>query len=383
MAATNESPIQSTRNIKKHTEIDLWVAAGGRCQFRGCNAFLRRHHVSGSDGNFAELAHIVAFSKNGPRGDEDRPVDINDVSNLMLLCARCHTEIDRRPADYSRQDLEEQKREHEARIYAVTEVGPEMRVQVLILKARIGGDLVTVPKDHVRRALAPYYAAPDIEEIDLTGLRSGAAVQLELLKHEVDATIDHVYRKGDAPPRVAVFGLAPIPALVYLGSRLSNKVETLLFQRHRDTEDWTWKKPPAQASYAFECVRAGDDPHSAVLLVALSGTIDLESLPADLQPGWSVFRLTLDAQTPSPHFLRCREDLARFAETYRAGLRQIEQAHDTLRDLHLISAVPAPVAIAIGRGRMPRVDPRLVVYDRDAKRGGYFKAVEVTGRENP
>ncbi len=383
MAAKTESPIHRARKIKKPTEIDLWVVAGGRCQFRGCNAFLRRHHLSGSDGNFAEFAHIVAFSENGARGNEDRPVHINDVSNLMLLCKPCHTEIDRRPADYGRQDLEEQKREHEARIYAVTEVGPEMRAQVLILKARIGGDLVTVPKDHVRRALAPYYATPDVEEIDLTGLRSDAAVQLELLRHEVDPAIDYVYRKRDAPPRVAVFGLAPIPALVYLGSRLSNKVETLLFQRHRDKEDWTWKESPARASYDFECVRAGDDPHSAVLLVALSGTIDLESLPPDIQPGWSVFRLTLDAETPSPHFLRCRDDLARFSETFREGLREIERAHDTLRDLHLIAAVPAPVAIAIGRERMSRVDPKLVVYDRDAKRGGYFKAVEVAGRENP
>ena len=32
---------------------------------------------------------------------------------------------------------------------------------------------------------------------------------------------------------------------------------------------------------------------------------------------------------------------------------------------------------------MPRVDPRLIVYDGDARRGGYCRAVEVAGRENP
>ncbi|MDF3341684.1 hypothetical protein P3H80_29980 [Mycolicibacterium septicum] len=51
--------------------------------------------------HFAEAAHIIAASEIGPRGDgtvsaEDRGA----WSNLLLLCANCHTLVDKSPATY-------------------------------------------------------------------------------------------------------------------------------------------------------------------------------------------------------------------------------------------------------------------------------------------
>src|SRR5262245_3477171 len=98
------------RNILPLTRIALFVRANGRCEFDGCNRYLLEHPVTLTEGNFAEVAHVVAFKPDGPRGKEGtRPKNINDVTNLMLLCPQCHKLIDDNPRDYTRRTLEEYK----------------------------------------------------------------------------------------------------------------------------------------------------------------------------------------------------------------------------------------------------------------------------------
>ncbi len=63
--------------------------------FSGCNIYLLEHHLTLTNGNFAEAAHIYAFNEQGPRGNVDgRPEDVNSVGNLMLLCPDCHKLVD-------------------------------------------------------------------------------------------------------------------------------------------------------------------------------------------------------------------------------------------------------------------------------------------------
>ena len=83
----------------------LFVRAGGRCEFDGCNSYLLEHHLTLTEGNFAEIAHVVAFKPDGPRGHEGtRPEEIHDVDNLMLLCPRCHKLIDDHPQQLHKED---------------------------------------------------------------------------------------------------------------------------------------------------------------------------------------------------------------------------------------------------------------------------------------
>src|SRR5687768_9004487 len=111
------SPVQSARAIKPPTRILLAVAAGGRCEFPGCNEYLFEHPLTLRSGNFSEYAHVVAFSRAGPRGkDKKRPKDIHGIDNLMLLCQRDHKHIDDNPEQFPREVLEKYKAEHETRI---------------------------------------------------------------------------------------------------------------------------------------------------------------------------------------------------------------------------------------------------------------------------
>jgi hypothetical protein len=74
-----------------------------------------------------------------------------------------------------------------------------------------------------------------------------------------------------------------------------------------------------------------------------------------------VYELTLDGITPSPAFLSLREDLENFRIAYQGALAEIAKIHGSLKELDLLPAVPAPVAVLCGREALPKVHPALRV----------------------
>ena len=81
-----------SRNIPDKEMKALIALSGGVCAFPGCN---KRRVETGNDDDAAaflgEMAHIIADSRQGPRGispmsDEDRAKH----TNLVLLCERHH-----------------------------------------------------------------------------------------------------------------------------------------------------------------------------------------------------------------------------------------------------------------------------------------------------
>jgi hypothetical protein len=63
------------------------------------------------------MAHIIAASGKGPRADAAaRPADRGSYDNLILLCANCHTTIDKAPLDFPDNMIREWKRKHIERI---------------------------------------------------------------------------------------------------------------------------------------------------------------------------------------------------------------------------------------------------------------------------
>jgi len=134
-----------SRKIPELTRLVLFVRAGGRCEFDGCNKYLLRHNLTKLQGNFAQIAHIVAFSPEGPHGTRTMSPDkLNDPANLMLLCPECHKLIDDRPERYTVKTLKEYKRRHEKRISQLTDAKPDYQTTVVMLKANIGAQAVDI-----------------------------------------------------------------------------------------------------------------------------------------------------------------------------------------------------------------------------------------------
>lgn len=368
------------------TEVMLAAKAGGRCEFRGCNEYLYEHALTGDAGNFAENAHIVAFREGGARGSVDRPADINGIDNLMLLCRRDHKLIDDNPERYTREELERHKREHEARIRRVTGLGPSMQTTVLAFTAMIGTFKPAIGRAEIADALLPRYPGEISQVLDLTalGIEEPGALYEVASRRIAQATESLHAAEGplEYTRHLSVFALAPIPMLVRLGHAISNKVATDFFQCHRDKpQRWTWYEGEEPARFAVRERQRGGDAEKVALVLALSGPVNVEMLPAAIDDGYTIYEIGLSGRLPTTAFLRQREDLENFRDTYRSFLARLRGEHTGLRELHVFPAVPAPVAVACGFDLLPKVDPTLVVYDNLMKDGGFIDRLKVNDHE--
>jgi hypothetical protein len=362
-----------SRNIPGKTRLLLAVVAGGRCEFAGCNDFLFEHHLTLHGGVFGQDAHIVAFAEGGPRaGEASGTEDVHNVNNLMLLCTRCHKLVDDRPDEFPVDVLDGYKRAHETRIRLVTGLGPDLRTEIVQLKGNVGGQPVGIPAAQVWTAVNPRYPADARGHVvDLTALQAEDATFYASAEKIIRRRVDAIFAPAvqtQVARHLSVFALAPIPALVLFGAILGNKVPVDLYQRHRDTEDWMWKREGTPVSYSFTKLHDGPPGSSCNLVLSLSGKVVEDTLPQDAQRG-SLYEMTLEGTQPCPTFLRLREDLERFTVEYRRALAVLRAEHPHLRELNVFPAVPAPVAVAMGRELLPKVDPVLLVHDFDKVNG--------------
>jgi hypothetical protein len=130
--------------------------SGGICAFPSCGTNLIRSGGGQDDTAFVgDIAHIVADSRQGPRGDvEMSDADRDKHPNLLLLCPTCHDRVDKQPRTFSIPVLRRIKEEHELQIAAaatpvVEDDGAEMK------KERILSSLM--PVTHLPMAV---FAAP-------------------------------------------------------------------------------------------------------------------------------------------------------------------------------------------------------------------------------
>lgn len=377
----NPPVVEVTRQISRPNQLILCIQAGGRCEFDGCNRYLFEHHLTHKRFNFAQMAHVVAFSELGPRGNvTDRPADINNLDNLMLMCHPCHKQIDDFPEEFSRETLEEYKKAHEERIFLLTSASPDRQTSALILTSKIGGKPVKISPAEIIEAVSPRYPATrsgTIIDLDIDDVgEEFYKVATKRVKNKIEWFFDSVM-PDEKTNHLSFFALAPIPILIYAGSLLSNKVPSDLFQKHRDTQNWKWKTDGEFTKYRVDQIQQGAAEKKVALVLSLSGKIYLDDLPSEIVKDATVYEITLENDSPHTGFLQQKQDLINFGIIYQRTLREIGANHGKLDELHLFPAIPAPIAVVCGQELMPKYDPVLVIYDDDKRVGGYQKILEV------
>ncbi len=389
--AGGESPVWlvSRSRIRRLTEVLLAVRSGGRCEFCGCNEFLYQSALTGETGNFSDKAHIVAFREEGPRGEQDRPEDIDDIDdieNLMLLCLRDHRVIDRNPKRYTLEVLREFKREHEARIAFATGLGPEMQTTVLQFTGRIGQFVPAIARSEVVDALLPKYPAADPFTIDLNGFGAEAGTDYyAAAARRIRQRVAELVETGgmlEKTRHLSIFALGPIPLLVALGHAVGNKVETQFFQCHRDNPGrrWCWRNDGEPVRFEFIQRADAADALELGLALSLSGDVTCESLPA-FAANMPLFEVRPATHKPGTALIRHRSDLDAFRAAYRRTIAELRGRYPVLKRIHLYPAVPVPVAVACGFDLLPKVDPELVIYDNIKEEGGFIRRLSVNEHE--
>lgn len=132
--------------------------------------------------SLSEVAHIVARSGDGPRGDYALPLDERDrYENLILLCERHHTEIDAQVATYPVERLRQMKYDHESLIADATRRAVQARA----------GDHSAVPTEteHLYSSLLPVERLPKfVFSMECAGTEANAKRRL-LTRKPGDAAV--------------------------------------------------------------------------------------------------------------------------------------------------------------------------------------------------
>ena len=93
----------------------LWGRAAGMCSRPGCGIDLTSLPEGRGAYTVGEMAHVIARSASGPRGDGKGGED--SYSNLILLCPTDHRHVDKAPeGEFSAELLHEWKEAHEERV---------------------------------------------------------------------------------------------------------------------------------------------------------------------------------------------------------------------------------------------------------------------------
>ena len=367
--------------IKEH--LKLWVKAGASCEFRGCSEYLYKDGLTLREANYADVAHIVAASKNGPRGDFPLPLsDRNKCDNLFLACKKHHKLIDSKEHEneYPVELLRQFKNEHEERVRRVIGMLPEHKTAIVRLRSRIGQNTVSIGNGDIYQAISPRFPTDDKGlDIDLTHIvgtdsKSYWQTGAETISKNVEEFLAYGVNQSP-PPHLSIFAFGPIPFLMKLGHSLGSKIPYDIFQKHRDTDTWNWRPSGKIADYSLICVSKGKSNSKVGILLSLSVTIIQNDLSQKIKAEFPLYQLTLVSRTPSPMFMRRREDLARFKSKYLSMLDHIRRRHPEIKELHIFPAVPVSIAVLCGIERLPKVHPKFIVYDYNQNDRGFKRTL--------
>jgi hypothetical protein len=372
--------MSSRRPISDTSTLWLWVAAGGRCEYRGCNRYLLADALTGYTLNLAERAHIVGGSDapGSPRGDDSLPDQKRaEAANLMLLCRDHHRVIDHLIAEHGVEALRRMKREHEERIHLLTGLAQDAETVVVRMIGAIRGAPVEVPPESVLAAVIadgrfprfPLALAGEDVEIDLRALPEEDDQRYwEAGERTIAAHAARIREAQQSIGHMSIFALARIPFLVALGFHLDDKIPVTVYSRRRDgTGDGAWGFDPDADAIGFEVTRRSGSSGAVHVALAVSVTAAIgEEVIAHAGEDAAVYELS---PVNAPHgrdLLGGRDSLANFAGAYHRYLAHVEAEHPDCKTIDLYAAVPATGAVHLGRGLMRDAQPRLRVHERSS-----------------
>jgi hypothetical protein len=360
----------------------LWVKAGGRCEYPGCNVSLWEDSLTKKDMNKAYISHIVAVSPKGPRGNSffSKKLALK-FENLLLLCDECHNRIDtaavdEHPVDY----LLKIKRDHEERIELLTSLKPEKRTHILFYGANIGSLGSPFTFNDARQAILPTRFPYENRPIDLH-LKNSSFYDNELSFWELEPeNLERQFKEKVLPIRdtsdvkhFSIFALAPQPLLIKLGTLISDLLDADVYQKHREPSSWCWQENSNQSD--FKLNEPGNTNGVPVLKLELSATVTNERLISVLGNGISIWTITHN--NPNVDFLKAKHLLSAFRVVCRDALNIIKAKHGQNNPLHVFPVMPVSACVEFGRIWMPKADLPLVIYDQNRKNEGFFKTITI------
>lgn len=359
----------------------LCAHAAGRCQFKGCNKYLFTDGITLDDFNNSNVAHIVASSPSGPRGDAVRSYRLSQsLENLMLMCLEHHKLIDAYPEKYTEEVLLEMKSQHEK---AILEQCSSMYVdpsEVLMVSSPIKGRFpVSILFKQAATAIIPAKRVASQHGMSLNvDVSSDYKSQAFWDEAETQLTAKYnclVQSTLTITPNqhFSVFPIAPIPLIIKLGYLMGDKVSADIYQKSRTPDTWQWQT--AEVTNAFT-VDKKILSHGNRIAMVLSLTADIaeERVTSVLDVDVIYF---IRASRFGVDCIQSIADLSAFWHAYQEVCDEIRNSYSDTHEIAVFPAMPVSAAFEVGRRYMPSVYPNLIIYDDD---DGFFETLTIEGR---
>lgn len=374
------------KNIPETVRLQLWIKSAGRCEFKGCNTPVWHNGLTLSEGNFAEVAHIIGSSKDGPRGTDESEDLQTDYSNLMLLCQRCHKEIDDHPEMYPIELLKSWKQEHENRIEIQTSHPEDIhKSTILTCLINIGDRITPINFEAARNAMFPKYPTDfkgvAIKETEFN--RFGSEVEWQsFAENKIKRKLLRYFEEGTdevSTKHLSIFGMAPMPLLVFLGKCVGDTIPSEIYQSHRNIENtsktWNWQESSVGDTLFIVTNEKDVSGEVVILKLAISDFLHEDKYLNLLGNQVSEYQITVSE--PSQHFLKTKKQLEIFSHEYRKLLNVIQLKHGRNCKILLLLAVPVAIAVECGRVIVPTKDPEIYACEYFKDGGGYKSVLRI------
>lgn len=358
----------------------LWAKSAGRCQYEGCNKILYEDIITKSSYNSAYIAHIVADSENGPRGDKEQSNKLSsDIDNLMLLCDEHHRLIDKVDVEgHTVERLINMKKKHEDRIALLTSIDINKQTNIVIYKANIDIHNALLDFQRTTEAIVPQWYPADKHPINLSLTNSTFEDKEELywivesrnLESQFKEKIR--YKMDQNNQHYSIFAIAPQPLLMKLGTLISDIYNVEVYQLHREPSTWRWLESDEDIIYSISNNNKASD--NVAINISLSANIDNSRIEKVLGDDVCIWTLTIE--NPNNDFLKSKSQLSKFRQVFRLLLNEIKLSNKNYKEINIFPAAPVSIAVEIGRVWMPKADLNLKIYDENRSKGGFFYALD-------
>jgi hypothetical protein len=346
---------------------DLWVAAAGRCEFRGCCKPVDRDFLTNAKCKVGEYAHIIADSPAGARGIPGESERLAaDPNNLMLACFDCHARIDRdgKSNEFTAEQLRSMKRDHEARIeriYSATGVTDSMPV---IMSFPIGAHVPVIEVRNIHYAMLSnsnfnHFPTATAVHIDQSNFHLQdndpdfwANAQRALTQQYEQRVLPELTARGGAA-HLTIAGFAPIPMLMKLGALVGDKTPATILDL--PGEKWLWDTRDACPEPQYTYNVPATLPREVSVVVSISGK-------AQQPVGREV--VEFGAVAADRGIIRKEVHLQQFRKSFNAFLQLLFAAG--VRVVHIHPATPLSASIEIGRLLLPKTFEEVHVWEWQA-----------------
>lgn len=361
---TKETRTQDRARIPVDVRRDLWVAAAGRCEFRGCCKSVGRDFLTKERAFTGEHAHIIADSPGGARGGKGESERLaKDVNNLMLACFECHARIDRHGKNnkFTASKLQAMKREHEARIQRIYSATGVVESMPLLMTFPIGSHVTNIDVEQIHFAMlenSDYKLFPQGSHIHIN--RSDFDFQdndpdfwsraERALTVHYDRLIQPALVDRNGNTHLTIAGFAPIPMLMKLGALIGDKTRANTMDL--PNEGWLWDKCEMCSEPSYICDVPKLLPREVSVVVSISGKV---AFPIGREV------VEFRAELPNRGIIRKEEHLLSFRREFDGFLQRLTGAG--ARVVHIYPATPLSASIEIGRMLLPKTFEEIHVWE--------------------